>query len=567
MLSAVPSDEPSSTTTTSTFVCVCRNALSIARDRQYRRLNVGITTLTRSPNLPIGRLPATAGSHPGGVPVGARLVLPRDTPAMSALELHGSPDEARPGVRQERLGEGWSAGCFSERNGKAGSRRLHLSAGGARIRTHQRGCAVAGGEGIDPGVKRAIGGGPAEQGRSVVGLRRQGHRVRGAEEQEEDGKQPPHRRARRRANPYGSSLGVGRVSAWRVFPAYAFVARNAMTPGFIRNPLTVDAPISSIRQGSGRHPEALTCGHGKGERPAGRADPGASCSRTPPPRYPAPTWCAKRAGARSSRAAMDLQPSARQQRADRHSPAGSRASASRLARSATIARRPSRSTTTPICGPRPPRPLRPQRYGGLGADYETYCLVAEQLAQGNASTALTFNMHCLTMLMMGVLADDMPMSAAARGRHEKLRARQVPRGDRGRRLLRPAPQRAGGAGRDGHRAAAWAAAASAPPPARWTAATWSTAGSSSSPSPAPRPISPRPPSGWATSPGSSARSISRSRRTRPACPFPATGIRWACAARSAATWCSRTSSSRTTARSCRRASSAPCTTPSPSSRR
>ena len=47
----------------------------------------------------------------------------------------------------------------------------------------------------------------------------------------------------------------------------------------------------------------------------------------------------------------------------------------------------------------------PTRHGGLGADYETYCLVAEQLAQGNASTALTFNMHCLTMLMMGVLGE------------------------------------------------------------------------------------------------------------------------------------------------------------------
>src|SRR5512137_2426603 len=64
----------------------------------------------------------------------------------------------------------------------------------------------------------------------------------------------------------------------------------------------------------------------------------------------------------------------------------------------------------------------PARYGGLGADYETYCLVAEQLAQGNASTSLTFNMHCLTMLMMGVIADRMPMSPAARERHEKLRA-------------------------------------------------------------------------------------------------------------------------------------------------
>ena len=64
----------------------------------------------------------------------------------------------------------------------------------------------------------------------------------------------------------------------------------------------------------------------------------------------------------------------------------------------------------------------PVKYGGLGADYETYCLVAEQLAQGNASTSLTFNMHCLTMLMMGELADAMPLAAAARERHDKLRA-------------------------------------------------------------------------------------------------------------------------------------------------
>jgi alkylation response protein AidB-like acyl-CoA dehydrogenase len=64
----------------------------------------------------------------------------------------------------------------------------------------------------------------------------------------------------------------------------------------------------------------------------------------------------------------------------------------------------------------------PERYGGLGAGYEAYCLVSEQIAQGSGATALTFNMHCLTMLMMGVLADAMPMSAAARERHEKLRA-------------------------------------------------------------------------------------------------------------------------------------------------
>lgn len=64
----------------------------------------------------------------------------------------------------------------------------------------------------------------------------------------------------------------------------------------------------------------------------------------------------------------------------------------------------------------------PDRYGGLGADFETYCLVAEQLAQGNASTALTFNMHCLVMLMMGPIADAMAMPLAMRERHEKLRA-------------------------------------------------------------------------------------------------------------------------------------------------
>lgn len=30
----------------------------------------------------------------------------------------------------------------------------------------------------------------------------------------------------------------------------------------------------------------------------------------------------------------------------------------------------------------------PEQYGGLGATFETYCLVAEHIAQGNASTAL-----------------------------------------------------------------------------------------------------------------------------------------------------------------------------------
>jgi alkylation response protein AidB-like acyl-CoA dehydrogenase len=65
----------------------------------------------------------------------------------------------------------------------------------------------------------------------------------------------------------------------------------------------------------------------------------------------------------------------------------------------------------------------PEAHGGLGADLETYCLVSEQLAMGNASTALTYNMHCLTMLMMGEMADAHDMDEAKRTRHETLRAR------------------------------------------------------------------------------------------------------------------------------------------------
>ena len=66
----------------------------------------------------------------------------------------------------------------------------------------------------------------------------------------------------------------------------------------------------------------------------------------------------------------------------------------------------------------------PQQNGGLGADFETYCLVAEQLARGNASTALTYNMHSLTMLMMGPLVRNLEMTPDVRERHEELNARR-----------------------------------------------------------------------------------------------------------------------------------------------
>ena len=64
----------------------------------------------------------------------------------------------------------------------------------------------------------------------------------------------------------------------------------------------------------------------------------------------------------------------------------------------------------------------PERYGGLGAGFETYCLVAEQIARGNAATALMYNMHCTTMLMMGEIADHMALAADVRARHEGRRA-------------------------------------------------------------------------------------------------------------------------------------------------
>ncbi len=66
----------------------------------------------------------------------------------------------------------------------------------------------------------------------------------------------------------------------------------------------------------------------------------------------------------------------------------------------------------------------PEEHGGLGADFETYCLVAEQIAQGNSSTALTNNMHALTMLIMGPLTQDIALPVEVRERHEELTARR-----------------------------------------------------------------------------------------------------------------------------------------------
>jgi alkylation response protein AidB-like acyl-CoA dehydrogenase len=66
----------------------------------------------------------------------------------------------------------------------------------------------------------------------------------------------------------------------------------------------------------------------------------------------------------------------------------------------------------------------PERHGGLGADFETYCLVSEQLARGNPSTALTYNMHALTMLMMGPFVEGLDLPPDELARHRELSAQR-----------------------------------------------------------------------------------------------------------------------------------------------
>ncbi|MBD2364320.1 acyl-CoA/acyl-ACP dehydrogenase [Anabaena minutissima FACHB-250] len=51
----------------------------------------------------------------------------------------------------------------------------------------------------------------------------------------------------------------------------------------------------------------------------------------------------------------------------------------------------------------------PEQYGGLGADFPTYCLVAAEIGRYCGATALTYNMHTCSLLWMGILSNDLPM--------------------------------------------------------------------------------------------------------------------------------------------------------------
>jgi alkylation response protein AidB-like acyl-CoA dehydrogenase len=63
----------------------------------------------------------------------------------------------------------------------------------------------------------------------------------------------------------------------------------------------------------------------------------------------------------------------------------------------------------------------PKSGGGLGADFQTYCLAAAELGRYCGATALSWNMHVCSTLWSGALADDLPMSPQDRAGHEARR--------------------------------------------------------------------------------------------------------------------------------------------------
>ena len=64
----------------------------------------------------------------------------------------------------------------------------------------------------------------------------------------------------------------------------------------------------------------------------------------------------------------------------------------------------------------------PTRYGGLGADFPTYAMIAAEIGRYDGATALTWNMHVCTTLWSGLLADELDMTTEQREEHERHRA-------------------------------------------------------------------------------------------------------------------------------------------------
>jgi alkylation response protein AidB-like acyl-CoA dehydrogenase len=64
----------------------------------------------------------------------------------------------------------------------------------------------------------------------------------------------------------------------------------------------------------------------------------------------------------------------------------------------------------------------PESEGGWGADFQTYCLISAELARYCPTTALTYNMHCCTMMWIGSMTDDLGLPGDVQAVHARRRS-------------------------------------------------------------------------------------------------------------------------------------------------
>ena len=64
----------------------------------------------------------------------------------------------------------------------------------------------------------------------------------------------------------------------------------------------------------------------------------------------------------------------------------------------------------------------PREYGGLGADFATYVMVAAEIGRHCGATALSYNMHVCSTMWAGFIADALDMTPEQRADHEANRA-------------------------------------------------------------------------------------------------------------------------------------------------
>jgi alkylation response protein AidB-like acyl-CoA dehydrogenase len=64
----------------------------------------------------------------------------------------------------------------------------------------------------------------------------------------------------------------------------------------------------------------------------------------------------------------------------------------------------------------------PAAYGGMGADFATYVMVAAEIGRHCGATALSFNMHVSSCMWAGFIADTLDMTPEQRAEHEAHRA-------------------------------------------------------------------------------------------------------------------------------------------------